>query len=168
VAPNFGISLSQPVVSDNAAGLADAIARPPGQPPDAVTCRWSAAPFEASRRRSPRPASRSWGPTVVRDRALPHRGTFRAPGSRHRTRSASRLSRSRSRSGSRSRRASWPGFAFDAVEMARLLGRIGQQDRDGLLREGGFDGVLALPLSSLGSVRERAGGASMWRKVRRH
>lgn len=34
------------------------------------------------------------------------------------------------------------GLAFDAVEMARLLGRIGQQDRDGLLREGGFDGVL--------------------------
>lgn len=34
------------------------------------------------------------------------------------------------------------GLAFDAVEMARLLGRIGQQDRAGLLREGGFDGVL--------------------------
>ena len=34
------------------------------------------------------------------------------------------------------------GLAFDAVEMARLLGRIGQQNRDGLLREGGFDGVL--------------------------
>jgi hypothetical protein len=26
--------------------------------------------------------------------------------------------------------------------MARLLGRIGQQNRAGLLREGGFDGVL--------------------------
>ncbi len=35
-----------------------------------------------------------------------------------------------------------PGLAFDGVEMARLLGRIGQQDRDGLLRERGFDGVL--------------------------
>lgn len=34
------------------------------------------------------------------------------------------------------------GLAFDAVEMARLLGRLGQQDREGLLREGGFDGVL--------------------------
>ncbi|MBU1835741.1 MAG: penicillin-binding protein activator [Alphaproteobacteria bacterium] len=34
------------------------------------------------------------------------------------------------------------GLAFDAVEMARLLGRIGQQNRAGLLREGGFDGVL--------------------------
>ena len=34
------------------------------------------------------------------------------------------------------------GLAFDAVEMARLLGRLGQQDRDGLLREGGFDGIL--------------------------
>ncbi|WP_084114515.1 penicillin-binding protein activator [Loktanella atrilutea] len=34
------------------------------------------------------------------------------------------------------------GLAFDAVEMARLLGRLGQQDREGLLRDGGFDGVL--------------------------
>lgn len=34
------------------------------------------------------------------------------------------------------------GLAFDAVEMARLLGRLGQQDRDGLLREAGFDGVV--------------------------
>lgn len=34
------------------------------------------------------------------------------------------------------------GLAFDAVEMARLLGRIGQQNREGLLRKGGFDGIL--------------------------
>ncbi|WP_272911378.1 penicillin-binding protein activator [Loktanella sp. M215] len=34
------------------------------------------------------------------------------------------------------------GLAFDAVEMARLLGRLGQQNRAGLLRDGGFDGVL--------------------------
>lgn len=34
------------------------------------------------------------------------------------------------------------GLAFDGVEMARLLGRIGQQTRAGLLREGGFDGIL--------------------------
>ncbi|WP_177209400.1 penicillin-binding protein activator [Sulfitobacter brevis] len=34
------------------------------------------------------------------------------------------------------------GLAFDAVEMARILGRIGKQDRKGLLREAGFDGVL--------------------------
>ena len=31
------------------------------------------------------------------------------------------------------------GLAFDAVEMARLLGRIGQQTRKGLLRGGGFE-----------------------------
>ena len=34
------------------------------------------------------------------------------------------------------------GLAFDAVETARLLGRLGQQTRDGLLREAGFDGVV--------------------------
>lgn len=34
------------------------------------------------------------------------------------------------------------GLAFDAVEMARILGRIGQQDRKGLLRNAGFDGVV--------------------------
>ncbi len=34
------------------------------------------------------------------------------------------------------------GLAFDAVEMARILGRLGRQDRKGLLREAGFDGVL--------------------------
>lgn len=34
------------------------------------------------------------------------------------------------------------GLTFDGVEMARLLGRIAQQTRDGLLREAGFDGIL--------------------------
>jgi len=34
------------------------------------------------------------------------------------------------------------GLAFDVVEMARILGRIGKQDRKGLLRDAGFDGVL--------------------------
>lgn len=34
------------------------------------------------------------------------------------------------------------GLTFDAVEMARILGRLGRQDRDGLLRDAGFDGVL--------------------------
>lgn len=34
------------------------------------------------------------------------------------------------------------GVAFDAVETARLLGRIGQQDRAGLLRDAGFNGVV--------------------------
>ena len=34
------------------------------------------------------------------------------------------------------------GLVFDAVEMARLLGRLGQQDRKGLLRDKGFNGVL--------------------------
>ena len=34
------------------------------------------------------------------------------------------------------------GLVFDAVEMARILGRLEQQDRSGLLREEGFTGVL--------------------------
>ncbi|MEL6915788.1 MAG: penicillin-binding protein activator [Pseudomonadota bacterium] len=34
------------------------------------------------------------------------------------------------------------GIAFDAIESARLLGRVGQQDRRGLLRESGFNGVI--------------------------
>lgn len=34
------------------------------------------------------------------------------------------------------------GLAFDAVEMTRLLGRLGQQSRAGLLREAGFEGIL--------------------------
>lgn len=34
------------------------------------------------------------------------------------------------------------GLVFDGVEMARLLGRLGQQDRRGLLRDKGFNGVL--------------------------
>lgn len=34
------------------------------------------------------------------------------------------------------------GLTFDAVEMARLLGRAGQQNRDGLLRKAGFDGIV--------------------------
>lgn len=34
------------------------------------------------------------------------------------------------------------GLVFDAVEMARILGRLEQQDRGGLLRDEGFTGVL--------------------------
>lgn len=34
------------------------------------------------------------------------------------------------------------GLTFDAVEMARILGRLDRQSRKGLLREAGFDGVL--------------------------
>lgn len=34
------------------------------------------------------------------------------------------------------------GLTFDGAEMARLLGRIGVQNREGLLREAGFSGVL--------------------------
>ncbi|QFT58115.1 Penicillin-binding protein activator LpoA [Sulfitobacter sp. THAF37] len=34
------------------------------------------------------------------------------------------------------------GLTFDAVEMARILGRLDRQSRSGLLREAGFDGVL--------------------------
>lgn len=34
------------------------------------------------------------------------------------------------------------GLVFDAVEMARLLGRLEQQTRQGLLRDKGFNGVL--------------------------
>ncbi|MGR3467238.1 MAG: penicillin-binding protein activator [Shimia sp.] len=34
------------------------------------------------------------------------------------------------------------GVAFDAIESARLLGRVGQQDTQGILRENGFNGVL--------------------------
>lgn len=33
------------------------------------------------------------------------------------------------------------GLAYDAVEMARLLGRLGQQDSAGLQRDAGFNGV---------------------------
>ncbi len=34
------------------------------------------------------------------------------------------------------------GLAFDSVEMARFLGRVGQQDKRGLTRDEGFNGVL--------------------------
>ncbi|WP_341212345.1 penicillin-binding protein activator [uncultured Limimaricola sp.] len=34
------------------------------------------------------------------------------------------------------------GLAFDAIEMARLLGRLGQQTAEGLQRPAGFNGVL--------------------------
>lgn len=34
------------------------------------------------------------------------------------------------------------GLTFDAVEMARILGRLDKQSKSGLLRDAGFDGVL--------------------------
>lgn len=34
------------------------------------------------------------------------------------------------------------GLTFDAVEMARVLGRLALQNREGLLREAGFDGIV--------------------------
>lgn len=46
------------------------------------------------------------------------------------------------------------GLAFDGVEMARLLGRIGEQTRKGVLREKGFIGVLgAYRFASTGMVQ---------------
>jgi ABC-type branched-subunit amino acid transport system substrate-binding protein len=143
VAPNFGIALSQPVVSDSAAGLADAIAAASGgSPPDAVYLPVVGGPFGDFAQ-----AVSATGLQILGSDQWSAIEPYRIAGLQGAWYAAPDPIRFEAFALALEERVEIEagivaGLAFDAVEMARLLGRIDQQDRDGLLREGGFDGVL--------------------------
>ena len=143
VAPSLGVTLSEPVVTDSAAGLADRLAAASGGTlPDAVYLPAVGGPFEAfvqsvSDTGVQILGSDQWS-SIEPSRVAGLRGAwFAAPDPiRFEAFALALEERAEAQAGIVA------GLTFDAVEMARVLGRLGQQDRDGLLREAGFDGVL--------------------------
>ncbi len=143
VAPGFGMTLSQPIVTDSADGLADRLrAASGGSLPDAVYLPSVGGPFEAFAA-----AIKAAGPQILGSdqwaAVEPYRvaalrdAWFAAPDPIGFEAFAIALEeRVQAEAGIVA------GLTFDAVEMARQLGRLDQQNRDGLQRAAGFDGIL--------------------------
>ena len=139
----LGLALAPPIVTDSAAGLAEALAATSGGSlPDAVYLPAVAGPFEdfaqAVAEAGPQILGSDQWSAIEPTRLPALRGAwFAAPDPIRFEAFALALEEQVA-----TEAGILAGLAFDAVEMARLLGRVGQQDRDGLLREAGFDGVL--------------------------
>ena len=143
VAPAFGIALSSPVVTESASGLADAVAAASGgTAPDGVYLPIVGGAFEAQAE-----ALAAAGLQILGSDQWSAIEPFRVPALRGAWFAAPDPIRFEAFALALEERVEAEagvvaGLAFDAVEMARLLGRLGLQDREGLLREAGFDGVL--------------------------
>ena len=143
VAAGFGLPLAEPVVSGSASGLVAALtAAGGGMLPDAVylpsagpTLADFAAALAATKVQIL--GSDQWGAIDPPKIGSLRDGWFAAPDPIRFQPFALALE---DRAGGEAGVVA--GLTFDAVEAARLLGRIGQQDRKGLLRDQGFDGVL--------------------------
>lgn len=141
--PGFGLTLVEPVIADSAAGLIDQLRSAGGGTlPDAVYLPSVSGPF-ADHAAALAGAglqilgSDQWS-TIEPFRNADLRGAwFPAPDPIGFEAFAIAL-----RESSGSDPGIVAGLAYDAVEMARLLGRLAQQDSDGLQREAGFSGVL--------------------------
>lgn len=143
VSAGFGVTLSAPVVQDSGAGVVDALRTASGGTlPDAVYLPSVSGPFAAQAA-----ALHAAGVQILGSdqwsAIQPYRNAdligawFAAPDPvRFEAFAIALEGRIETEAGIVA------GLAFDAVEMARLLGRLAQQDSDGLLREAGFDGVL--------------------------
>ena len=143
VAGGFGQTLSEPVITDTAAGLIDRlVAASGGTLPDAVYLPSVSGPFAAQAAALAGAGlqilgSDQWS-TIDPARNSDLRGAwFPAPDPVGFEAFAIALAE---RGGAPA--GILAGLAYDAVEMARLLGRLGQQNSDGLLRQAGFSGVL--------------------------
>jgi hypothetical protein len=143
VAAGFGFNLLEPVTSSGSAGLIDELRRAgDGTLPDAVYLPIVGGPFEAQAAAISAAGiqilgSDQWA-AIDAPRISVLEGTwFAAPDPvRFETLAIALENQSDTAVGVVA------GLTFDAVEMARLLGRIGQQNREGLLREAGFDGIV--------------------------
>lgn len=138
-----GAEVASPVISDSAEGIVQALqSNAGGTPPDAVYLPIVGGAFEAQAAAIqgagiPILGSDQWS-SIIPYRVPALMGAwFAAPDPIRYEAFATAL---QEQTGAEA--GVLAGLAFDAVEMARLLGRIGQQDSAGLLREGGFDGVL--------------------------
>jgi ABC-type branched-subunit amino acid transport system substrate-binding protein len=143
VAASVGIKMPAPVVAASAAGLVDKIrAANGGALPDAVYLPVVGGPFEeqAAALKSSGVqllGSEQWASITPYRIAALQDGWFAAPDPVGFEAFATAFAEV-----SEADPGVLAGLAFDAVEMARILGRIAQQDRKGLLREAGFDGVV--------------------------
>lgn len=143
VAPGFGITLSQPVVTDTADGLAARLtAASGGSLPDAVYLPAVRGAFEAQAAALSAAGvqilgSDQWSAIAPQRIAALQGAWFAAPDPIGFEAFAIALEEQ-----VEGEAGIVAGLAFDAAEMARLLGRLGQQSEKGLLREAGFSGVL--------------------------
>jgi len=143
VAPNFGVTMPAPIVAASGAGLVAKLRDGNGgKLPDAVYLPVVGGPFEEQAAALKAAGvqllgSEQWG-TIA-----PYRipalidGWYAAPDPVRFEAFAIALEQA-----VKAEAGVVAGLAFDAVEMARILGRIGKQDKKGLLRDAGFDGVL--------------------------
>ena len=143
VTTGFGLDLSDPVITDSAAGLIELVQNAGGGAvPDAVYLPSVSGPFAAQAA-----ALKAAGLQILGSDQWsaidPSRNDdligawFPAPDPIGFEAFAIAL-----RESSGAEPGILAGLAYDAVEMARLLGRFAQQNSDGLQREAGFNGVL--------------------------
>ena len=143
VASGLGITMPPPITTSSAAGLADMLRSAfGGALPDAVYLPVVSGPFEAQAAAIKATGvqllgSEQWATITPYRIAALRDGWFAAPDPvRFESFATAFEAEGQGEAGIVA------GLAFDAVEMARILGRLGKQDRKGLLRDGGFDGVL--------------------------
>ncbi len=140
-AKGFGLPLARPVVTESAAGLVAALTEAGGGTlPEAVylpSAGATLAPFAAALAgKTQILGSDQWSAVEPERIAALRDSWFAAPDPiRFQPFALAVEDRMKGEAGVLA------GLTFDAVEAARLLGRIGQQDRKGLLRKQGFDGV---------------------------
>lgn len=142
-AQGYGIALSEPVVTDSAEGLAARLsAASGGQLPDAVYLPSVRGGFEAQAAAISAAGvqilgSDQWAAITPQRIPALQGAWFAAPDPIGFEAFAIALEeRVETEAGIVA------GLAFDAIEMARLLGRLGQQSAEGLQRPAGFSGVL--------------------------
>lgn len=143
VAASLGVTMPAPVTSSSVTGLvAQLKAANGGAVPDAVYLPVVGGPFEAQAAALNEAGiqllgSEQWAAITPYRIAGLQGGWFAAPDPvRFEAFATAVESQAESEAGVLA------GLAFDAVEMARILGRLGKQNRKGLLRDAGFDGVL--------------------------
>jgi hypothetical protein len=141
VAPAAGIALGAPVVSDSAAGLTEAVAGAAGGvAPDAVYLPVVGEAFEAQAAALAGVqllGSDQWS-SIVPERVAALRGAWFAAPDPLSLEGFFLAFEEQVEAGA----GVVAALAHDATGLARLLGRLGQQTREGLLREAGFEGVL--------------------------
>jgi ABC-type branched-subunit amino acid transport system substrate-binding protein len=143
VGAGLGLKIAPPITASSGAGLIDELRKANGGAmPDAVYLPVVGGPFEehaAALRAADVQllGSNQWAAITPYRIAALRGGWFAAPDPVRFEAFATALE-----AASETEAGVVAGLAFDAVEMARILGRIGKQDRKGLLRDAGFDGVL--------------------------
>lgn len=147
VASGIGVTMPAPITAASASGLIDKLRSTNGGAlPDAVYLPVVGGPFEEQAAALKAAGvqllgSEQWASITPYRIAALRDGWFAAPDP-VRFEAFATAVESQAQSEAQSEAGVLAGLAFDAVEMARILGRVGKQDRKGLLREAGFDGVL--------------------------